>query len=1385
MACPSQSPNGRQAGGSELRTDSEPLTESRVSLRTCTLADSVCPHFSRDSRYRLMLNHLDPRQITIGDRRANLYLGNGPLALEVVEIPAAGRLGRAALTALLKERAAGRAAPVLIVAPWGAGRAAVCGPAEGDPMVLRDISLSQIEAVCRSALEADGRHAAIRRLHQLLPQLDGRVPGLRNGGLFAMQELEHGVPARGDWMLATSEARALRTLRGRALIEGLRFTTQELPGPAILLVAGDRKTAVAVLLDRPDEIDSASPRFDGTSPVSYALAQADHENLDWVVAAAGATLRLYPAKPGVGTGRRGRSETFVEINLDLLSGDQAGYLWLLLSAQALSDGGTVQEILARSEDYAADLGRRLRERVYREVMPSLSGAVFAAMSPRPGSDPLKEAYRAALYILYRLLFVAYAEDRDLLPLHASPSYREHSLKRMAQRLAEARWKGVAFGDQDFYWSEATQVWKAVSRGNPEWGVPAYNGALFASEAAVSKLGARIAAMSLPDREFAGALAGLLLDQTPEGGEGPVDFRSLGIREFGTIYEGLLESELSLAEADLTVDGKTGAYLPAGPGDSVEVSAGEVYLHNRSGARKSSGSYYTRSFAVEHLLDRALEPALKEHLERLDGMTDREAGRRFFEFRVADIAMGSGHFLVGAVDRIERRFGNYLADRPLPDVREELARLRRTAEDRLGGEWSGEAIEDTQLLRRQVARRCIFGVDMNPMAVELARLSLWIHTFVPGLPLSLLDHNLVRGNSLVGVATFDEASELFQTSGNLFSFTASERLDDIKEPLGKLARLTDATDAEIREAREIWKRIRRRMEEERELFTLLAASRTNSDIRAQITQGNIATHWMEQGNIFRAEWMDRAQQELEGLDVFHFPLAFPHVFLGDRSGFDVILGNPPWEKPRVEEDAFWARHFPGLSSQPQWKQEELKTRYRREHPDFAARLKTEKDAAALLRRLLTVGGFPGMGTGDPDLYKAFVWRFWNLVSPDGGRIGVVLPRSALAAKGSTAFRKQLLASAEVLDLTILVNNRRWAFPNVHPQYTIGLTAITRCKGGGEPELRLSGPFANLKRFRAAAGKEPVSFRAREVEAWNDTASIPLLPSDESVEVFAQLRKSPRLDLDDGVSWRARPQMELHSTQDKKWMDVEEVRPEGFWPVYKGASFDLWTPDTGTYYAWADPKTLLDRLQAKRKRANKRSAFAEFDDGWREDLETLPCLKSRIAFRRIARATDSRTVRASLVPPNTCLTDVAPYFLWPLGDEKDEAYLLGVLSSVPLDWYARRFVETHVDYHVLNPLPVPRRATQNPLWDRIIALAGRLAAPDDRFAYWAERVGVDCGPLDADEKRDHIRELDAVVAHLYGLTESQLVHIFETFHEGWDHEERLRATLAHFRAWMGDR
>jgi hypothetical protein len=139
------------------------------------------------------------------------------------------------------------------------------------------------------------------------------------------------------------------------------------------------------------------------------------------------------------------------------------------------------------------------------------------------------------------------------------------------------------------------------------------------------------------------------------------------------------------------------------------------------------------------------------------------------------------------------------------------------------------------------------------------------------------------------------------------------------------------------------------------------------------------------------------------------------------------------------------------------------------------------------------------------------------------------------------------------------------------------------------------------------------------------------------------------------------------------------------------------------------------------------------------------------------------------------------MFPRGDEKDEAFLLGILSSIPLDWYARRFVETHVNYFVFNPFPIPRPERSNPLWQRVVELSGTLASPDDRYAEWAEAVGVSYGLLEPEDKQNKIYELDAVVAHLYDLSEPQLVHIFETFHKGWGYENHLSEVLKYFHAW----
>ena len=1256
-----------------------------------------------------------------------------------------------------------------------------------------------------------------------MPSLETDLPGIHNEGLLALHNLRHGVRKRPDWTVAGKKAKEASGTRALELLGALGFGVAPLDNLTHLLTSGDdgqRRTALAVLLHDRESAEAGNPRFYSLSPVTYALKKADDENLSWVLMVQGNRLRLYSTATDRGVGRRGRTETYVECQTPLLADPDLAYLWLIFSAEALAPKGSLNQILNESRRFAGDLAERLRERIYDQVVPKLARGIADARRLDSVTAPeLARTYDMALTVLFRLLFIAYAEDCDLLPYRTNDAYRRRSLKQKAQELAEQVEKSTPVAPGDAHWQEVARLCEAVAAGNPEWGVPAYDGGLFSSDPAVSAIGAELARVSLPNDAFEAALRHLLIIETPEGRPGPVDFRSLGVREFGTIYEGLLESELAVATVDLTVNRK-GTYLPAKANARIVVPKGEIYLHNRSGVRKFTGSYYTKPFAVEHLLDKALEPALKDHFQRLSSMDDATAGEKFFDFRVADIAMGSGHFLIGAIDRIEKGMADFLVGRNLPGVRNELAELRQAARGALGdSDLVGSAlIEDGQLLRRLIARRCIYGVDLNNISVQLARLAVWIHTFVPGLPLSFLDHNLVCGNSLVGIGTVaDIQAKLEAANTPLFNCDPESLLGKAAKPLRRLANLNDATVAEVRQARQAQQEAEEAVATTKALCDLITAQSISD--RDMIRDFQFQDWEHRSKNLETVPEVAVAAQELSGLAALHFPVVFPEVFLRDRSGFDVILGNPPWKKPKVEEHGFWARHFPGLRGMSQRDQEAEKTRFRRERPDLVVVLDGEIKENDGVRRALLGGDFPGMGTGDADVYKAFCWRFWRLTAENRGRIGVVLPRSALQAKGSQDFRKAVFEEASSMDVTMLLNSHGWVFSEVHQQYTVGLVSIVRRGDDDDSQLLMRGPYADRAAFGVGVVREPLAFRKQDIHRWNDTASLPLLPSDDSAGVFAHMSAAPRLDtrerfecappppsrwrpggglartprsrvgrhepealhgVRETVRWRVRPITELHATAQKAMMSFE--REDGYWPVYKGASFDLWDPDKGAPYAWAEPTPVLEWLQTKRLRAAKGdrdSAHKEFQMERLRDQSTLPAYKPRIAFRDVTNRTNQRTIIACLLPPKVFVVHNAPYCLWPRGDEKDHAFLLGVLCSIPLDWYARRFVEAHVTYFVINPFPIPRPGRDNPLWKRTVAIAGRLACPDERFAEWAKAVGVDWGPLAEDEKEALIHELDAVVAHCYGLTERQLVHIFNTFHEGWDYHDRLEAVLKHFR------
>ena len=242
----------------------------------------------------------------------------------------------------------------------------------------------------------------------------------------------------------------------------------------------------------------------------------------------------------------------------------------------------------------------------------------------------------------------------------------------------------------------------------------------------------------------------------------------------------------------------------------------------------------------------------------------------------------------------------------------------------------------------------------------------------------------------------------------------------------------------------------------------------------------------------------------------------------------------------------------------------------------------------------------------------------------------------------------------------------------------------------------------------------------------------------------------------------------------------------WPVYKGTSFDVWNPDTGVYYDSAEPEAMIAALQKKRlsQRRSKSSAFSEQDDEVANDPASLPCRNARIAFRDVTNPTNTRTLIAALVPGDRVIVHQAPFLLKTAGNAVDEAYVLGVLCSMPCDWQARRTVELHMTFEQIGQLAIPDPGRRHPVRDRVVQIAARLAAQDDRFSQWAADVGV---PVGRAETRGGgggggawlLAELDACVACLYGLDEDDIAVVYDTFGRPGQWDERRDAVLACFR------
>jgi len=777
-----------------------------------------------------------------------------------------------------------------------------------------------------------------------------------------------GTAKKPDYILYR-DAAALNARKGQTLTE------EVLQGAA--LAVGDAK-----YWDRPldSPLRGGGDPFTNKNP-SYQIAfYMQHSGLEWGILTNGRLWRLYHRETAH------KLDRYYEVDLPALleGGDSERFLYFyaFFRRDAFEAGPlSLAAILQQSTAYARGVGESLKTQVYQALRHLAQGFLdYPTNGLQPDAATLAQIYDHALIVLYRLLFILYAEARELLPVQESEDYREtyglYAIKRsVADGLTRRR---ALLSTSALLWPRLQELFGIINAGSPPLHVATFNGGLFDPvrypfleryTVGDARLQDAIDMLARVDGQF-------------------VDYRDLAERHLGTIYEGLLEFHLH-------------AIPPEGQWT--------VALLNERGERHSTGSYYTPDFIVAYLVEETLGPVLDAAIETAED--DNAKIQAILAVNVLDPAMGSGHFLVEATEYIAR----FLVSLDVP------------AETAAGAE------SDVAYWRRRVVQSCIYGVDLNPLAVELAKLSLWLATVARDRPLSFLDHHLRTGNSLVGAWLTDLPG---QTSGStrsrrrqaapdqlaLFADDAFRRSMSTAVSSMWLVEASPAqTVAEIKEQEQLYADLRRELTDRYgRLAGLVTATRFGLEIDPAL--------WTPLADVAMgrslavvprfAHWLDAAATLAARHHFFHWELEFPEVFFdrhgqsaGEQAGFDVVIGNPPYVRQE------------GLAG--------LK-------PYF-------------------VGAYATIYAGTADLFVYFFGQGLRLLR-HGGRLSYISSNSWLRANYATALRSVLRQTSTVETLIDLGDNRVFAdapdlYPAIHvvrresppPDHTAKVAVFTRGEG----------------------------------------------------------------------------------------------------------------------------------------------------------------------------------------------------------------------------------------------------------------------------------------------------------------------------------------------------
>ena len=1054
----------------------------------------------------------------------------------------------------------------------------------------------------------------------------------------------------------------------------------------------------------------------------------------------------------------------------------------------------IEQAIAASADFTLEVEENLKAVIYgyagEDSLFEVMGRSIHKANPKVS---LASVYENSVVLLFRLLFVVYFEDknRDLLDRH--PFYKRYSLSHIFQNLPATADVGSAQHDGLY---ALKQLFAMLNHGAEDIDIPLFNGGLFDPERApllhTPKIFNNATLRQILEKLLYKTDRGTTLFDTRR------DFKNMSVTHLGRIYEGLLEFRFERAtEAAVYLEYETSATR----GKSIEayfdaydtalirkekgfralrelsVKKGDVYLKSASNSRKTSASFYTPATLSQPLVKAAVDQALAQAGTQ---------GRALMDLKILDNACGSGHFLVEAL--------GYLTDLALqrletdPDLQLLVAQESEKIAGLLAFLNLDYVPEDAQILKRALLKRCIFGVDLNPFAVELARLSLWMDSFIFGTPLSFIEHHVQHGNALMGASVQEfiayNATEAKQN--DLFVEDLSARFDELRTVMQELDGMRDTTAAEVEQSKQLWKTsiapklqllsralsficTRRMLLAEGDKAACEALDKT-TDLLAQLFDESKT----------RTATLRQVETYAQRFNFFHYEVAFPEAFAGAKKGFDIIVGNPPWDKTKFADTDFFPQYHSNYRSLKNSEKAVVQKRLL-DSPHIAADYQSAlqyKDVANEYYKDKSV--FPlNKGAGDGNLFRLFVERNLALLN-EGGSLSYVLPSALMFEEGSMGLRKHIFTHSQ-LRFFYSFENRNGLFPDVDSRYKFALMQLVNTP----PDADIAAPVApidtafyvldaaDLQRPETHVPYPLATVKALSPEHWalmelRDGADLPILQ--KCYSAFAPL--SP-----DWLDFRR----ELHMTDDKD-LFLEKDAP-GLLPLYQGKMIWQYNHLFDKPQYWLDPKALDARMHSKELHRMAedlgvpKAAAVKHGEAVRYDREFV-----RLGFRDIASDTNERTLIFSLIPKNVGVNNKVinsipkTYLLDAQGNVTTHTvsplrllFALALFNSLTVDWLARFMIQITVNKTYLYRLPVPQPSDDeiraNPDYAQLAknALLLSLTASWDDFAELAPLFNVKPQDLPQTAKAQDIlrAQNDKAVARLYGITDTELAHLLRSF------------------------